>query len=51
MNSTFADLVHVIESAACGKNYWEICMQLAETFVDSTRVFIAPNAHIHSTHL
>jgi len=21
MNSTFADLVHVIESAACGKNY------------------------------
>lgn len=24
------DLVHVIESTACGKNYWN-CMQFAET--------------------
>jgi hypothetical protein len=33
MNSTLADLVHVIESAACGKNYIRNCMQRAETIV------------------
>jgi hypothetical protein len=35
MNSTFADLVHVIELAACGKNYLKKNMQLAETIVVS----------------